>query len=207
MLALRPAGGSSPLAAYAVLAGAVTYTSRQERAALLAPDPQDLLARRAALLASRAAQHQPHRADHYLRYSVLDQAIRAAHDGVLPRSDEDIVRLVLALRDHVARDACLEQASDELRDGAVQLWRFLVRATPGPDRAEPAVLLAVYECLRGDGVAAGMALEHARAADPRHRLTELITDCLACGLPPAQLQTIMHRTFVDALDTVMKSSP
>jgi hypothetical protein len=63
----------------------------------------------------------------------------------------------------------------------------LVRATPSPERAEPASLLAFCTYLRGDGVLAGIALEQAEQADPGHRLAELLRESLQSGLPPRQL--------------------
>jgi hypothetical protein len=149
----------------------------------------------------------PHRSDRYGRFCTLNSAIRDAHNGVLPSADKDIMRLALALRDHVVRDACLMYLDGELRDGAELLWRYLVRATPGPDRAEPAVLLAITAFFAGDGVTAGLALEHARSAHPEHRLTELMTEVLAYGMTPEELAPAIHAMFIDALDQVMKSSP
>lgn len=202
-----PDPATSTLAPHTVLAGLVTYASRDEMDALLASDPDEVLARRSALLAARAADQRPHPAQRYVWYCGLDGAVRAAHTGVLPATDEQIVRLTLALRDRAVRDACLLYAQSELRDGAELLWRSLLRAVPGPDRAEPAALLALYAYLRGDGVLARMALQRAADADPAHGLARLLAEALSCGVAPHKLQRVISPGAIHALDEVMTSQP
>jgi hypothetical protein len=201
-----PDMGTSALAAASVLAGQVTHASREELLAELEPDQPDVLARHAALLDSLAAQHRPHRSDPYRRLHQLDAAIRRAQDGVLPGAEESM-RLVLALRDHSVRDACLIHAVGSWSEGAERLWRHLVRVTPGPDRAEPALLLGVIQYLRHDGIPAGMSLDLALAANPRHRMASLMREALSSAMPPEELQSAINRAAVEAHDLVMASSP
>jgi hypothetical protein len=198
---------ASSVAVHSVAAGYITYNSREEMVALLAPDPDDVLARRAALLASVSAGHRPHVVDRYLQYCEIDRAIRNAHGGALPKTDDAIVRLVLALRDLVIRDACLLQNEGVFRDGAEELWRYLVRAVPGHDRAEPAVLLAISAYLQGNGVLAGMALKCAADASPEHNLAALVTEALACGIPLAQFRHTINCSAIESLDQIMKPRP
>jgi hypothetical protein len=197
----------SPVAAHSVLAGLVTYANREEMAALFAPDHDDVLARRAMLLAACKTGGTGHRADRYRGYHGVERAVREARQGRLPTRDEDIIRLAVALGDHWIRDACLRHTHSEFSVAAEQLWLHLVRAIPGPDRAEPAVLLAVTSYLRGDAVASGMALNCALTANPRHRLGMLMTDVVECGMPPARLRRAVGQMVVQALDQIMESSP
>jgi hypothetical protein len=195
------------LAAYAALSGRVIFANREEMAEALAPDPEHLLKRRASLLSRLAAERELHCADPYLRYSLLDRSIREAQDGHLPTTDEQAMCLVLALRDRDVRDACFQYTDGPFREGAERLWRYLLGVTPGPDRAEPAILLAITAYLRADTVTAGMALECARTADPKHRLTELLGEVIEVGLPTAVLRRTLNGAFVAALDHVMATSP
>lgn len=198
---------TSALAAYSVLAGQVMHSSREDLAATLAPDPDDVLVRRAAVLESLDTARLLDRNDPYQRFMEVGEAVRTACDGRLPTSDEAAMRLVLALRDHAVRDACLSYADGELHDGAEQLWRYLVRVTPGADRAEPAVLLAVTAYVNSDGVGAGIALEMAGAADPKHRLAELIGEMLTCGTSPDRFRLALGGAVSAAVDHVMTFRP
>ncbi|HWR46990.1 MAG TPA: DUF4192 family protein, partial [Pseudonocardiaceae bacterium] len=65
-----------------------------------------------------------------------------------------------------------------------------VRATPAPERAEPAALLALSAYVRGDGALAGVALDAALHACPQHSLSGLLRAALDAGLPPELLRSI-----------------
>ena len=73
---------------------------------------------------------------------------------------------------------------------AERLWLALVRATPAPERAEPAALLALTAYLRGDGALAGVALDAALNACPHHSLSGLLRAALDGGLPPELLRGV-----------------
>jgi hypothetical protein len=73
---------------------------------------------------------------------------------------------------------------------AERLWLALVRATPAPERAEPAALLALTAYLRGDGALAGVALDAAQQACPHHSLSGLLRAALDGGLPPELLRGV-----------------
>jgi len=91
------------------------------------------------------------------KLNVVQSAIDAAGAIQPTLSDNDVIRLSRALADHRVRDTCLD--FDELPDVAAteRLWTALARATPAPERAEPACLLAFSAYARGDGVLAGIA--------------------------------------------------
>lgn len=187
---LLPDPTATPLAAAAVVAGTVTMPNREAVVATLAPDSPPALARRAQLLEAVSRGSEPGSDSVALgldRLTTVRAAIDSAVDEPPILTDEDVLVLMDALADHRVRDACLIQDDEEHRLGAERLWTALVRATPSPERAEPASLLAFYTYLRGDGVLTGIALEQAEKADPGHRLTALLRESLQAGLPPQQL--------------------
>ncbi|GDY30303.1 DUF4192 domain-containing protein [Gandjariella thermophila] len=198
-----PDPASSPLAAATALAGAVTYASREELAAQLAPVDGLALARRSARLelAAEAAELDRRLAGPaaVVRDLVaVHQAITDMASGRLVLGDEEVVRLAVALADHRVRDACLATADGPHAAAAEQLWLALTRGTPVPERAEPATLLAFAAYLRGDGALAGIALDTAEAAHPGHRLAGLLRRALDAGLPPARLAVLAADAAADA---------
>ncbi|GAA4007265.1 DUF4192 domain-containing protein [Allokutzneria multivorans] len=182
---------TNPVAAATTLAGNVTFASREEMRALLDPDPPDALARRTALidalLDGSAGVTPP-------GFDGPEAALRTVHDTIeataehrLQLSDEDVALLAMGLAHHSVRDACLATVLGDRAEAAERLWLELTRAVPGPERAEPAALLAYASYLRGDGALASMALEVAETADGSHRLTRLLRVALDTGLPPDQV--------------------
>lgn len=188
------------LAALAAAAGLPVYGSREDVAATLVPEPDEVLARRSAALdrfsAATEPAGDPDPPDIRLRtvFTAIESAVTRQPDP----ADDDVIRLVTALTDHRIRDVCLDFA--ELPDvgAAERLWTALARATPPPERAEPACLLAFSAYARGDGVLAGMALDMAEKADPGHRLTGLLRGALSIGLAPAKLRAAGLRAAVAA---------
>ena len=201
---------ATPLAAAAVVAGAVTMPSREAVVATLAPDAPATLARRARLLDAVSRGSEPGSDSVQLGLDRLT-TIRAAVDSAIEEppflTDEDVLVLMDALADHRVRDACLIQDDEEHRLGAERLWTALVRATPSPERAEPASLLAFYTYLRGDGVLAGIALEQAEKADPGHRLTILLRESLQSGLPPQHLLKACTSAADRAIELLAQERP
>jgi hypothetical protein len=178
------------MAAATVAAGAVTFASREELAGLLTPDPAEALARRGRLLAAADAEHPLDPATAALRVQRLGQLHAAAAGGALVLDDAGVVEVASALCDHRVRDGCLAWSVGAGGAAAEQLWLALVRATPAPERAEPAALLACTAYLRGDGALAGLALEVALAACPEHALAGLLRAALDGGLPPDLLRSV-----------------
>jgi len=181
---------TSPMAAATVAAGAVTFASREELAGLLTPDPAEALARRGRLLAAADAEHPLDPATAARRAERLGQLHAAAAGGALVLDDAAVVEVASALCDHRVRDGCLAWSVGAGGAAAEQLWLALVRATPAPERAEPAALLACTAYLRGDGALAGLALEVALTACPEHALAGLLRAALDGGLPPDLLRSV-----------------
>ena len=181
---------ASPMAAATVAAGAVTFASREELAGLLTPDPAEALARRGRLLAAADVEHPLDSATAARRVERLGQLHAATAMGALVLDDAGVVEVASALCDHRVRDRCLAWSVGTGAAAAEQLWLALVRATPAPQRAEPAALLACTAYLRGDGALAGLALEVALAACPEHALAGLLRAALDGGLPPDLLRSV-----------------
>lgn len=255
---LLPDPASTDLAAIVTEAGMVTYDRREDIVATLAPEPDDVLARRSASLdrltdttepgatepthqppadetptaptesaapdstksdAARDRSVPPDPDDDQTRdrLDAVRTAIAAAVAAPPTLSDEDVIRMSGALADHRVRDTCLD--FDSLPDvaAAERLWTALARATPVPERAEPACLLAFSAYARGDGVLAGIALTEAEAADPGHRLSSLLRSALTLGLAPSKIRVAgiraatfarqaLNRTTQQATDTTQEES-
>jgi hypothetical protein len=185
-----PDPATSPVAAATVAAGAVTFSSREEMAELVAAEDPVALQRRAALLAAADAEHPMSSRLVALRLTRLRELHRAAAAGDLTLSDSTVTEVASALCDHRVRDACLPWCTGPDAVGAERLWLALVRATPAPERAEPAALLALTVYLRGDGAFAGLALDTALRACPQHSLSGLLRAALEGGLPPELLRSV-----------------
>ncbi|MDQ4011691.1 MAG: DUF4192 domain-containing protein [Actinomycetota bacterium] len=185
-----PDPAASPLAAATVAAGAVTFGSREEMAALLDGGDPTALQRRAVLLDAADADHPMSSALVARRFAQLRELHRAAAAGNVALSDTIVTQVASALCDHRVRDACLPWCSGPGAVAAERLWLALVRATPAPERAEPAALLALVAYLRGDGALAGVALDAALQACPQHSLSGLLRAALDGGLPPEVLRTV-----------------
>lgn len=190
---------SSRLAAASAVAGFVTYGTREELARMLDGADSEVLARRAALL-ERACDETM--SGERRRASEGVTAVRAAiadpERFSAELDDDSVVRLVAALTDHRVRDACMVQDDPAAEEAACRLWLELTRATPEPERAEPACLLACSAFVRGDGALAAVALEKAAAADPDHILTDLLRTAAQAAIPPWTLRDRLWRAVRQA---------
>jgi hypothetical protein len=187
---------SSALAALHAYAGLVRYASRAEMASHLAPDREDRVANVAQLLAAQAGE--PDDRGLAETWAELSAAIDAAADTVPELADEQIARFAQALCDPLIRDNCLVLLLSDRADAAERLWTVLIRAVPAPERASPAILLAIHAYLRGEGVLANMAVEAALDADPEHDLACLVREALDRGLPPTVLRTMIEESVASA---------
>ncbi|MFN2497345.1 MAG: DUF4192 domain-containing protein [Pseudonocardiaceae bacterium] len=195
---------STPLAAATVAAGGVTFGSREEIAGLLAGEDPAALQRRAALLAAADADHPMSAALRIRRFAQLRDLHQAATVGDIELSDRTVAELASALCDHRVRDACLPWCTGPGAVAAERLWLALVRATPAPERAEPAALLALVAYLRGDGALAGLALDAALRACPHHSLSGLLLAALEGGVPPEVLRTVATDAAQDAAEALRR---
>lgn len=210
-----PDPAASKVAAAITAAGLVTFADREELERLVAPDDDQVLARRGALLDAavgeldRELSEDPDGVTRRHLTLVLD-AVDASERGELPVADDQIVRLALALADRPVRDWCLRLCRSGEADpdtgcraaAAERLWLALTRATPAPELAGPATLAAFTAYLRGNGALAGMALERALQAWPGHDLAALLSVALETGMPPSTLARIADDAIADAEQTI-----
>lgn len=185
---------TSPLAAATVAAGAVTFSSKEEMAAMLSGEDTAALQRRVELLDAADTEHPLSPQLVGQRLARLAELYRAAAAGILELGDSTVAEVASALCDHRVRDACLPWCIGSGAAAAESLWLALVRATPAPERAEPAALLALSAYLRGDGAFAGVALDAALQACPQHSLSGLLRAALDGGISP----TLVRRAAEDA---------
>ncbi len=186
-------------AAETAATGRVTYGSRAEVDATLAPDPaasgrrrRELVddAHRAALTDRELSGLAAARRD----LEAVRHAVAEVGRGVV-LAEEEIARLAVALCDPQVRDVCLGFAAGHDAgvdpDHAWLLWTLLVRAVPAPEVAEPATLLAFATLDHGGGATLTTALERAMAADPGHQLSRLLGSIVAAGIDPADVRDMV----------------
>jgi hypothetical protein len=188
-----PDSATSELGAAMALSGVVTFDRREDLGRLLEPPDRDRMIRLSNLLDTTIRSDRTTSAEHL---AVLRDAIAA---DTPPTTDEDFVRFAMALSDYRVRDMCLRYAFDtKVAPAAERLWLELARCLPPPERAEPAVLLAVCAYLRGDGAMANVALEEARSVLPGHSLAGLLHGAIGYGIPIAQVRQVLSDAAVDA---------
>ncbi|MDT7745939.1 MAG: hypothetical protein QOE59_5017 [Actinomycetota bacterium] len=193
-------------AAESAAIGKVTYGSRDDVEAALAPDPAVRGRRRRELVddAYEAALTDRELAGLAAARRDLDAVRHAAAElgrGVV-LGEEEIARLAVALRDPRVRDVCLGFAAGH--DAAVdpvdaeRLWMVLVRAVPAPEVAEPATLLAFATLDHGGGATLTVALERAMGADPDHQLSRLLATIVTAGIDPGSVREMIAGAAAEA---------
>ncbi|MEU4802436.1 DUF4192 domain-containing protein [Actinosynnema sp. NPDC023587] len=192
-----PDPATTTIAARAVAQGLVTHQSRETLAATLTPDPPEALARRSLLLDQTAAEARIHDTDDsetmIRQRDLVRTAVARTRYRTVPLTDAEVADLAFALSDPWVRDASLADAISEHAEGAERLWIELTRASPTPERAEPAALLAFSAYVRGDGALALMAMDRAEEAMPGHRLTVLLRTALENGMTPTTVRGLAER--------------
>jgi uncharacterized protein DUF4192 len=190
-----PDDATLPVAAAVVRKGFVTFDSREELARLLDPDDPVAVTRREQLLERRLETLDDWQEEGSCvpLFRDVGQALDRMRTGRIDLSDEEVVRLALALSDTRVRDACLAVAlppGSERSMRAEALWLDLVRKSPVPERAEAATLLGYSAYVRGEGALARIAFETALVAAPGHALADLLLRCLDAGLPPERVRNL-----------------
>ncbi|MGM1060607.1 DUF4192 domain-containing protein [Saccharothrix sp. Mg75] len=192
---------TSLLAVKAAAQGLHVFDSRDDRLAVVRPDPQNALARRANMIDLLPDQDRWRSARD--SYRLVMHQVRRTGERSEALSDQDVAVLAVALSDPMVRDACIATAAGEHAHAAEQLWTELTRACPTPECAEPAVLLALSAYLRGDGGLAALALDRAETAVPGHRLAALLGTALDNQIPPDSLRPIVDHAAETAEQLVM----
>lgn len=193
-------------AAETAATGRITYASRAEVEAALAPETASGGRRRRELVDDA---HQAALTDRELSglgaarrdLDAVRHAAAEAGRGVA-LTEEEIARLGVALCDPRVRDVCLgfaaghDDAVDP--DHARALWTVLLRAVPAPEVAEPATLLAFAALDDGGGAELTVALERAMDADPYHRLSRLLASIVSAGIAPGDVREMVAGAAAEA---------
>jgi hypothetical protein len=123
--------------------------------------------------------------------SVLWQAVSVAHDdrrdGPVPIDPSQASLLLHAVSKVAIRDACALWRDD----AAWWLWQDLIRLAPPGWISVPATLLGLSAYLRGNGVVADPALQHALADDPTNRLAAILRWALTLYVSPEELDALL----------------
>lgn len=191
---------TTALAVAAAIAGDPTYRDREEMAAQLAPDPAESLARREELLDAHLRTPQPQYTEDDLTADLALitqlQTETEASPNLPVLTDRQLVRAARAVSRPEVRDECLGAALAGTPRAGERLWTVLTRALPAPERAEPAVLLAMSAYLRGAGTLAGLAIKTALAANPAHSLANTLDAALTHAVPPSDLRDMLLRSVL-----------
>lgn len=198
-----PDPSGTAIAAATVAHGLVTHSSRADLAATVRAPAAEDQARRSALVREAAAARVKSRA---ADVQYIKETIAGWPDRKSALTDDEIVRLGLALSDSEVLTACLAYGGDPTfsRD-AEALWRELTRECPTPWRAEPALLLAFVAYQRGDGGFASIALEEVEKCIPDHGLATLLGHAIAQGMPPAVLTRLAGEAARDAMQEIFNN--
>jgi hypothetical protein len=188
--------------------GACSYGSREERAAVLDPDPAEDIARRTDLLAGLPAV-QPDREIRFL-IELVDQVHSGTEGepvaGEPVVDDATIARLAHALADARVRDGALALSVGPRAAAVEWVWTVLVRGAPRVLVAMPAYLLGVCAYLRGDGPLAGIALDLACQSDPSHPVAGQVRQALCLGIPPTELRRALEASVAQWVDEQLSAA-
>ncbi|MGB3440940.1 MAG: DUF4192 family protein [Actinophytocola sp.] len=191
---------TSTWAVASAIAGDPMYRDREDMATQLAPDPPKTLARREELLDThlRSPQSQYTEADLVADVAMVTSMLTEAEATPdLPvLNDRQVVRLARALSHPEVKDECIAAALTATPHAAERLWTVLIRALPAPERAEPAVLLAMSAYLRGAGVLAALAVRTALDANPAHAMALLLDQALSHPVPAHHLRTLLMKSIL-----------
>ncbi|MDA3644379.1 DUF4192 domain-containing protein [Saccharopolyspora indica] len=175
---------SSAVAAAMAMQGSVTFGSREEIAALIAPDIDEVarFTERLEVLLNESVEDISEVEG--LRI-VLGAVDRIAAGQAL--TDEELLRVQVAVADTEVRDLAMSTAVGDSAGAAEQLWMLLARKAPAPEVAEPLALLAVSAFLRGEGGLVRAALTRIAEDAPEHMLGWMLQTATDAGLDPREV--------------------
>lgn len=179
-----------PFTAQAVMRGLVTHRSRAELLATVAPDPAAQARIAAAQTAAGLLDAGIPVSGRAIRESgrwARELVLRHVADGTAP-DDAEAARLVWHLQAPRVRDAVWSLLSRDVSEAHLEFWRDVMRRTPGPLLAEPAVLLGWSAWQAGQGALAWAGADACREVDPEHGLAELLVHALTHAVPPDEWQ-------------------
>ncbi|MDY6811229.1 MAG: DUF4192 domain-containing protein, partial [Actinomycetota bacterium] len=127
---------------------------------------------------------------------LVSQVIAYASPAHPPQLDcAAVTRLGAALLRLQVRDAALVLSVTDFRPAAETLWRELARRLTGSRRASAATMLGYLHYVNGEGGYAGVAFDHALAADPHWSLAGLLDTALRGGIPPTTIREMIPMCY------------
>jgi Domain of unknown function (DUF4192) len=108
--------------------------------------------------------------------------------------DDDAARIVLGLRDKVARDELATWGLDGRADELIAFLTELAQRALDDDAAPICTVLASVVYQHGGGPLVTIALERALRSDPGYEMARLLEAMLLGQLPPAKLRAIIRDT-------------
>ena len=135
-------------------------------------------------------------ADAFARHTVAvaRDAFAEYVDGTHELDDQDAARIVLGLRNKVARDEVTSWGLDGRSDELIAFLTELAQRALDDDAAPICTVLASVVYQHGGGPLTTMALERALRSDPGYEMARLLEAMLLGQLPPAQLRAIIRDT-------------
>lgn len=183
----------SPVALAGLVEGRVVHESRS--ALQLALEPVSSNESEIVLDCLEELRGTDTRSDRSYLEDVLAQieswaAVDSDRPAVIGLDAERTARFGIALRSVMVRDSLLAIALTEFADIAEQLWIYLMRMLPAPERACPAALLGFSAYARGNGALAAIAIDIALEADPDYSLARLLDRSLLAGARPDMIREV-----------------
>lgn len=175
-----------PFVVDALVRGRLTHRSREEMAATLELDPSLAEPVLAALTDGGLLDTGPPASGREIRRQgawVEAAVARAVATGELPRPGE-LARLLWTMQVPRVRDAAWSLLDRAGAARHVRFWSEVLRRTPDPIAAAPAILLGWAAWQAGDGALAWAALDRCRRADPAYPLADHLATLLEDAVPP-----------------------
>lgn len=183
----------SPIAIAHIVEGRVVHESRS--ALQMALEPVSTSDSKAVLDCLEHVRGRDTGSDRRQLETVLAQigswaAVDADRPAVIELDALRAAQFGIALRSVMVRDSLLAITLTEVADIAEQLWIYLMRMLPAPERACPAALLGFSAYARGNGALATLAIDIALDADPDYSLAKLLDRSLLAGARPEMIREV-----------------
>jgi hypothetical protein len=178
--------GAHPFVVEAIVGGRITHATRDAMVSSIEADEALVEPVRAALHEGGWLDTDPPTGARAARRHgnwVVATVRRAVDTGELLRP-ADVARLLWALQVPRIRDAAWSLLERRVSVGHVRFWTEVLRRTPDPLAAAPAVLLGLAAWQSGDGALAWAAVDRCRRADPLCRLADFLARLLEDATPP-----------------------
>jgi hypothetical protein len=117
--------------------------------------------------------------------TAVGAMITRYRDGGRFTTDDEIARIIVALRDVRVRDDAWARMDPAHREAHLRLWTDVTRRARPRYVAAPAALLAFVAWQCGDGALANVALDRALADDAGYSMALLLRQVIAAGAPPS----------------------